>query len=497
MVPTNLAGMVAINPVEDDFFCHVIEQKSLHKKTDKPLSQTLKVTGNSGSYGLFVEMNQEKVHKPESVQVFSGEISFERPYTVIEKPGRWYFPPLASLITAGGRLLLTMLERCVRDAGGTYLFCDTDSLCIVSNEHGGLVPCEGGPFKLEGRDAVDAISWKTVNEIADRFNGLNPYKKKLVHEILKVEDVNFVGSDPSKPRRQLFGYAVSAKRYVLYEQDGSDISIVKASGHGLGYLFPPKRGFREDVGAPAFIVEAWEWLLNRELGLPCKEPAWLDLPAMMRIALTSPHVLQGHRPEWLSPFSFFFLPLISELGGYPAGFDPSTFKFITPFTSNRKEWKKLKGINLSDGQTFEMEMSPSGKQDKVVPESFRIVLRHYLRRPESKSLAPDGTPCVADTRGLLQRASIVAGRIIPVGKETDRRWEQGEDISLVDFRVLEYQPSGEMVIAEPTLIDKITNQGLRETMRKTGLSQHTIQRIRAGKPVRGTTLKRMQAAMRA
>lgn len=218
---------------------------------------------------------------------------------------------------------------------------------------------------------------------------------------------------------------------------------------------------------------------------------------MMRIALTSPHVLQGHRPEWLSPFSFFFLPLISDLGGCPAGFDRSTFRFITPFTANRKEWKKLSGINLSDGQTYEMEMSPSGKQDKVVPESFRIVLRHYLRRPESKSLAPDGTLCVADTRGLLRRASIVAGRIIPVGKETDRRWEQGEDMSLVDFRVLEYQPSGEMVIADPTLIDVITNRGLRETMRKTGLSQHTIQLIRAGKPVRRTTLKRMQVAMRA
>lgn len=160
--------------------------------------------------------------------------------------------------------------------------------------------------------------------------------------------------------------------YVLYEQDGNEISIVKASGHGIGYLYPPKRGFSKNVGAPEWIVQAWEWLLRGELAMSSKEPAWLDLPAMMRIALTSPHILQGHRPEWLSPFSFFFLPLISELGGYPAGFDRSTFKFITPFTSNRKEWRKLKGINLCDGQTYESQMSPNGKQDKVVPESFRM-----------------------------------------------------------------------------------------------------------------------------
>ncbi len=144
LTPTNLGGMVAINPVKDDFFRRVIEQKSLHKSTNKPLAHSLKVIGNSGSYGLFVEVNQEKVRKPVNVKVFSGEISRERPYFVLEKTGPWYFPPLAALITAGGRLLLAMLEKSVADAGGSYLFCDTDSLCIVSNEHGGLVPCPGG-----------------------------------------------------------------------------------------------------------------------------------------------------------------------------------------------------------------------------------------------------------------------------------------------------------------------------------------------------------------
>lgn len=217
---------------------------------------------------------------------------------------------------------------------------------------------------------------------------------------------------------------------------------------------------------------------------------------MMRISLTSPNVLQGHRPEWLSPFSFFFLPLISDLGGYPAGFDRSSFKFIAPLTSNRREWKKLSGINLSDGQSYEMEMSPSGKQDKVVPESFRIVLRQYLRRPESKSLAPDGTPCFANTRGLLRRASIVAGRIIPVGKETDRRWEQGEEMSLVDFRVLEYQPDGNMVVADAVQRDEIAKPPIKELVRRANIDRNTIRRILRGQPVRRATLQRALAAVR-
>jgi hypothetical protein len=82
---------------------------------------------------LFVEVNQEKVRKAADVQMFSGEIVRQKSLMEIEKTGPWYFPPLASLITAGGRLLLSMLEKSVTEAGGSYLFCDTDSLCIVSN----------------------------------------------------------------------------------------------------------------------------------------------------------------------------------------------------------------------------------------------------------------------------------------------------------------------------------------------------------------------------
>ena len=157
--PTNLGDMVAINPKSDDFFRRVVEQRSVHKPTNKPLAHFLKILGNSGSYGLFVQVDQEKASRPVNVKVFSGESSFEMPCSAVEKAGPWYFTPLASLITAGGRLLLAMLEKSVAEAEGSYLFCDTDSLCIVSNEHGGLVPCPGGAHKLDDdREAVKALS---------------------------------------------------------------------------------------------------------------------------------------------------------------------------------------------------------------------------------------------------------------------------------------------------------------------------------------------------
>src|SRR6266849_3766335 len=47
--------------------------------------------------------------------VFSGEKYFEQTSPVVEKPGPWYCPPIAALITAGGRLLLAWhRDRCWR-----------------------------------------------------------------------------------------------------------------------------------------------------------------------------------------------------------------------------------------------------------------------------------------------------------------------------------------------------------------------------------------------
>ena len=59
----------------------------------------------------------------------------------------------------------------------------------------------------------------------------------------------------------------------------------------------------------------------------------------------------------------------------------------------------------------------------------------YQRHPEAKSLAPDGTACAPETTGLLKRAQVTAGDIRYVGKESDRKWEEGADLSVLEFRL--------------------------------------------------------------
>ena len=194
---TNLGGMVEINP-QDDFYRTVIEQRVSHRK-NKPLSDFLKVLANSGSYGLFVEVNTETKKKETANCLFFGRKKGRIRSTYIEKPGAWYFPPIASLITSSGRLLLAMLEKSVDEKGGSYLFCDTDSLCIVGTEKRLVCAMRRGKDSLfTGKPGFKALSLTEVRAIADKFKKLNPYDPSLVREILKIEDVNFVDSDPEK-----------------------------------------------------------------------------------------------------------------------------------------------------------------------------------------------------------------------------------------------------------------------------------------------------------
>src|ERR1039457_5125217 len=92
--------MVEIDPYHDDLFRKIIEQRKLNK-ADKALYYWLKVLVNS-IYGFFGELNPDVFSKKIQVNVFSGDEDFPDASEVFEDPGPWFFPPLASLITAGG-----------------------------------------------------------------------------------------------------------------------------------------------------------------------------------------------------------------------------------------------------------------------------------------------------------------------------------------------------------------------------------------------------------
>jgi hypothetical protein len=482
--PTNLRGMVEVDPRKDDLFRVMVEQKQVYKVSDEALSNFLKTCANSTSYGMFFELTPQKRPKPVEVKVFSGERSHKLSVTTIEKPGEWYFPPIAALITGGSHLLLAMLERCVTDRGGHYLFCDTDSMCIVASKTGGWVGCAGGP-------RIKVLSWKVVEQIVNRFVSLNLYDRtKVLGSILKIEKINFEHGK----QIELFGYAISAKRYVLYRYGSAgNINIVDAKAHGLGYLYPPK-GVEERDPKSDWLLEAWHWVLEGEVAMPRPVPEWFLIPAMMRMTVSTPAIL-GMLKGFTKPFNFVHVPLLFP-SLYPPGKGPSNFSLIMPFSKHRGEWLSTKATDVYTGKQYSIcLLDPKRHTNKIEVKCYGNILGAYREHPEAKFMSSDGKPCDSLTRGLLKRSHVVAKIHRQIGKETSRRWEHGDDMSMVDFKALEYRPSGNVAVADQTLRDEIAKQGMRELMRKTGFSHHTIEAIRAGRPVRRRTLERMQSAV--
>jgi hypothetical protein len=303
---------------------------------------------------------------------------------------------------------------------------------------------------------------------------------------LSLVKANHVDSDSSKPRRQLYGYSVSSKRYAIYEKTAHDeIRVVEPKAHGLGYLAAPKEEKEGEEGN--WIAEAWDWLLRCELGLECTAPPWLDVPAMMPIVISTPNILQRLDPR---PFSFLLLPQVDSCGGHPANVDASRFTLVTSFTSNRSEWLESECMNIFDGKVYQLALKQSARLDKAIPRTYGQVLYLYFKHPEAKSLAPSGTRCTCDTWGLLLRSSVAAASRRYVGKETDRRWEQGEDLSLVEFKSFEYQQSKQVVAGED-LKNDILKAGIRKLERDTGVSHHTLDKILKGERVRRKTLAKI------
>jgi len=195
-------------------------------------------------------------------------------------------------------------------AGGTYLYCDTDSLAIVASE-------DGGPLQIPGADGKRILTWGEVDGITGKFQALNPYDPNTVPDLLNLTDDNSVckcshelktehdeagvcnvrGCDceaERKVRRQLWGVGIAAKRYALFEKvvdkNGklTDVRIVNPKAHGIGFLYPPKqnpKNWKRD--APLWVYEMWKYIVCGFLGLKRTRPDWASLPQMMRFSVST------------------------------------------------------------------------------------------------------------------------------------------------------------------------------------------------------------------
>jgi hypothetical protein len=503
--PTRLRGAVHVDPRARDFFRVVIEERRrLSQRTDlseierKRLDKALKVLANATSYGIYAEMIREESDK--KVHVTCHGIDAES-YTCRvahpDKTGEYCFPPLASLITGAARLMLALLEHSVRKRGGTYAMEDTDSMAIVATRQGGLVPCSGGAEKTkDGSEAVRALSWKQVDQIANRFSALNPYARKAVPgSVLKIEDDNFEPN--TRNRRQLYCMAISAKRYALFMKDKTGAPILlresvnndedRWSEHGLGHLLNPSDPEDEDR---EWIARVWLTMVRRALGLRTRNTRFESRPAIGRVTVSSPAVMrpfarfnEGKRyVDQIKPFNFLLTCHVKQLG-HPPGADPERFHLIAPYESNPKQWLKMPWIEQYSKKTYGITTEAShGDRHTARVKTYGEVLGDYEFHPESKCADAAGNPCSKQTIGLLQRRHIRIDQIKYIGKESNSLEEVEAGLVHSAQSVYTEYPDSKRDEWETKIRPSLQQRGILTLIQKeTGLSHRMLIDARTGR----------------
>jgi hypothetical protein len=433
LASTSLRGAVHIDAEYDDFFHAVVEERERRYRDEaqpvaerERLNDFLKVLANSAGYGIYAEMNRAELAKraSESIDVH-GLRGFMQKVRAPEQQGEFFFAPLAATVTAAGRLLLAMLESEVTLHGGMYAVCDTDSAFVVATETGGSIGAE--------EHAIHALSWAEVRDVQERFRRLSPYG----------EDVEFLKAEHDSLERELKCFAISAKRYVLYQEtsDGRAIEaqgdqetdgweegvwdVTKPSQHGLGHLLNPVDPESESRD---WIKQAWRWLMSLDMGRDVAEPEWLDRPAISQVTISTPgywHLFDRWNegksyPEAVKPFGFMLVAYSD-----PLRTSEEVGRLVRPFERDPRRWLDDEWVDLYEpNKRYSVGVRhpdhASAQRGVVYLKKYRDVLYSYLGHPESKSADASGLVCRRATRGVLHRRTVEAATVTHIGKEANR-----------------------------------------------------------------------------
>jgi hypothetical protein len=468
ITPIDMGGQAAyrVDPNTEDFIRRLVEQRddvrAEHKKAktagDAPgaatldaMQQGMKCTANGTAYGSPIELNPIEHRKPAWVTVHQPDGgSYRVSVTRTEQPGRWFHPLISTLVAGAGRLLLATAMRLVSELGGSYAFCDTDSLFIVATGTGGVVSCPGGAHQTQdGADAIKALSWTQVDEVVERFRALNPYAGPMAdRSILKIEDENY--NPNTGQQREIECYAIAAKRYGLFIRDLNGRPDLVQSGdkrkrseHGLGHLLPPNAP-SPDISDREWLDDWWQHLLRVELGYPSEEPAWFDAPAVGRMTVTSPRDVATFRAynatrryaAQVKPWGFLSL-------AHPAPHERARGVrcLIAPFERDPQRRAAMAWVDRDNSGTSQIRTSrtPDFIDGTTAVLSYRDYFEHYRQHPESKALDPtDTAACHPWTRGLLVPWSVRANDQRRVGKESNRLSDTQLPTEEPDEQVIEY-----------------------------------------------------------
>jgi hypothetical protein len=373
-------------------------------------------------------------------------------------------------------------------------------MAIVASKRGGLIECPGGAFQKNGEPAIKALSWQEVNEIAKRFEVLNPYD--LPGSALEIEKDNFDAE--TGDQRQLWCVAISAKRYALFlrNADGEPELLRKDvnnkndrfSEHGLGHLMNPSDPASEDK---KWIAAAWLAMIRKSLGLTTKLPRFAKRMAVGRVSVSSPAVMKAFSTanngkqysEQIKPFNFIISCHVRKLG-HPIDADPEQFHLIAPYETDPRKWASVRWTNQYTNKQYRVSASaaqPSRTMARV--KSYGDILEDYEYHPESKCTDASGAACEKQSIGLLGRRHIMLDGIMYIGKESNNLEDVEAETTTDAADVYTEYPDSKRDEWETKWLPILQNANVPELMNR-GVSRATIYAVRSGRPMyRGTRSK--------
>jgi len=494
-----------VDPVKDDFYKTLIDhRREIRTRADAAKQpekdrlegeqQGVKILANATSYGIFVELNVQKLSKSQEMishGVYAKEWDCDSDDW--EKPGRYFHPLLATLITGAARLMLSLAERQVIDQGLNWAFCDTDSLAIANLPRLATKEFERSALKVQ-----------------DWFADLNPYAVK--GSILQLEAVNFPPGkkgqlDYLTPPQCL---AISAKRYVLFNHGADGNAVIrKASGHGLGYLMAPydepveKRRERiKRIGVPLWQEDFWQEVIRAAQSkdpdqVPLDKMRGFTSPAASQYAATKPGTLSWfdaynkgkHYADQVKPFNFL-LSLYAKSRIQMALDDSAALagpqwrrREPRPAAPYQKDARK------AAEHAFDRDRPEQGVPVHWLKTVARALARYHLH-PEEKFLGGD-----YDQRGILMRRHVHALAFQPIGKESDEIEERevlGDDEEPIQWPFAAHAQTQLMKFVDNT--KRECGLGERDLMKRAKVSHHTLGAAREGTPIDAVTLRRIAAA---
>lgn len=481
-----------VDPVKDDLFRRVIE---LRKATQARMvsasgderealdteQHALKICANSTSYGIWMQVNVTKRAKRFTATIYGHDGKpFTRETDKAEKPGEYFHPLLASLITGAARLMLAMTECQIQGNGLEWSFCDTDSMAIAKPD---AMP--------------DDMFRQRVNVIADWFTPLNPYE--FGGSILKIEAENFA-LDTGEPE-PLYCWAVSSKRYALFNRahDGGPM-LRKVSAHGLGHLRPPYDASNAPDHIPAphesllrSGVERWhcdlwyQYISAAMAGHPDRpilayHPA-MNGPAISRYGATAPELLRWfegfnlNRPyrDQVKPFGFLL--------SLSAKRDWSGAEIIAGKSRRGRPPKAqaVKPVAPFDTDPIKVAATAFDRESgQPVPasalQSYAEALAQYHLHPESKFLGGDYLD-----RGTTRRRHVRVTGIRQIGKEANE-WERQAVLGFDVESNPEYGFADDSVVRlKAELAQLVADMGSNRTATALGITAANLRSIVAGR----------------